>query len=778
MNLGFRYVLLFVTAMGVALSSRAVLPEDNIDRTMVMLSEDMKVLQHNITRDLKLFNDRLTDFHNEVSHLNDICDEAGLVLYTQDERYLYGTLQATQRMREVTRWIYDQGKDIVQLDKELSSVSSRYNKLSAFLEKLKSRDFSPEGRRALISSQAIADSLHTCINNSILKLHDDKASYDALVAKSNALEKYNDEVMSQLHNRIFIIGNETFPDILAHFSSRLDEFIHDLKWRFLTGQSDTDDWNSIEDRMYDLLDIFMYIAIAVGLIFYFITWFKKLFPKWIRDKRAYYALLVGLTVKVLGFFAVQMFMGSSHQIDVILTIESELYLLVLLVTTSITIRLVRKKILKAIVGYLPMFITTFFMIEYREDLVPISTVTFTAPFIFMLAMIVQMAVLIPSRHKLDAIDRRICRGNLIITAICFILTYRGYTILSTMLYLFWIGIVNGVMLVALGKVYLTHRNMANDTITKLTLVKLIYPLVFPSIMILSLLWVAHIYNLTSWFGDLLATPFIDMPDRIGVISVSKVLYIYSLGICVNYILCLVKTLIQQNTDNRQGQVAVAITIGNIIVWLLYVAAVMIILDVNRGGLIAAIGGASVGIGFALKDTFENFFCGMSLMAGRARPGDILEYEGVRGKVLDVGIISTRLETEDGPIMAMPNRQLFEKNFKNMTRNQQVEIRHISFDISADNDMDFVRGIILDSFHGIDGVDDTRKHVVVMRNFGCSILRVELKVWVDTEKYLVAEPAVREAVFKTFRDNGIQAASLLNKIDTDTSSSIMEDNNIL
>lgn len=220
--------------------------------------------------------------------------------------------------------------------------------------------------------------------------------------------------------------------------------------------------------------------------------------------------------------------------------------------------------------------------------------------------------------------------------------------------------------------------------------------------------------------------------------------------------------------------AVWISIGNILIWLLYIIGVIIILAINRAGLIAAIGGASVGIGFALKNTFENFFSGMSLMTGRLRPGDIMEYEGERGKVLDIGILSTRMETEDGPIMTMPNHQLFEKNFKNMTRNHSVELRHIAFDISDCNDPKSVRRIILNSFHGIDGVDDSRRHVVIMRNFGSGVMRVELKVWIDSEKYLAAEPAVREAIFEAFGRNGIKAATFLQHMDSKSSDAIMSD----
>ena len=270
------------------------------------------------------------------------------------------------------------------------------------------------------------------------------------------------------------------------------------------------------------------------------------------------------------------------------------------------------------------------------------------------------------------------------------------------------------------------------------------------------------------------TPFVNMPDKIGVISVAKILYIYGLGVIVNYGLTLVKHVLRRDAANRQGRIAVWISIGNIITWLCYIIAVILILDINKAGLIAAVGGASVGIGFALKDTFENFFSGLTLMTGRLRPGDILEYEGVRGKVLDIGIISTQMETEDGPIMTMPNRQLFEKNFKNMTRNHSVELRHIVFDISENNDPKLVRKIILDSFQNIDGVDENRKHVVIMRNFASGVMRIELKVWIDSEKYLAAEPAVREAIFEAFRRNDIQGATFFQHIDSKGTDSIMTD----
>lgn len=546
-------------------------------------------------------------------------------------------------------------------------------------------------------------------------------------------------------------------------------------WRFFTGQSDSDDWNSREDVLYLYLDINGYVAFFVALCFFLITGIKRLCPRRVRGKRIYYSLVLGLLTVECGIAVIRLFMGTSHQFDVLLMIEGELYLIALSIAASSTVRLNRRQIGCSLISYLPIFCLSFLLLEYREDLVPLSTITFTAPFIFLLTPIGQLLVIGKGFRKLDKYDWRMACANLVAIIAGFIVACVGYSVLATMIFLLWIGIVNGFMILALVKSFIARKHQARTSVQSLTMRLFLYPLAYPAILLMAFSWVAHVYNLTSWFGELLGTPFLDMPDRIGVVSIAKLLYIYTLGVCINYTSVLVKYLLRRNEANRQGQVAVWISVGNIVVWLLYVIAVMIILEINRAGLIAAVGGASVGIGFALKDTFENLFSGISLMTGRLRPGDILEYDGDRGKVLNIGIISTTMETEDGPIMAMPNRKLFEKSFKNMTRNHRVEVRHITFDISAENDPKVIRELILNSFRDIDGVDNSRRHVVIIRNFGSGVMRVELKVWIDSEKYLVTEPAVREAVFETFRVHDIRKATFVEQVEAKGSDSIMTNN---
>lgn len=769
-----RVLILLMAAMCFTLPSWGVLSEYNLEQTLISLSADMEALQHNVRKDIRRFENRQIEFRNEIAHLDEICDETAVMLYSQDERYLYGTLQATQGMKDVIRRIRSQKENLTQLKTDLSIITNRYSELSKFLKGLDTKLSTPRSREALHKSVVIADSLKLSVDSCISSVAEDKTIYRNLVRKADRLESYNNSVISHAQSIMFGKGGEPIWDFLNHFSTRWHEFKDDLVWRFFTGQSDMDDWNSKEDRMYDYMYMKSCISLVLAICFYLLARFIRFCPVWIAKKRIYWTLCFWLLTNVVGLIVILLMMRFAPMLQIIVSLDCELYLLALLILASSTVRLKKSQIWRTLLSYLPMFALTYILIGYRQDLVPISTVTFTAPFFFLLTFLGQIVIMALNMKKLDNTDRKMAWANITVIASYFLFICFGYTILGSLVFLLWIGLVTGILFFELVKTFINKKRLVKNSVAGMTVQLLLYPLAIPLIVFAAISWVAHIYNFSSWFLELMNTPFVNMPDKIGVISIAKILYIYGLGVIVNYGLTLVKHILRRDASNRQGQIAVWISIGNILTWLCYIIAVILILDINKAGLIAAVGGASVGIGFALKDTFENFFSGLTLMTGRLRPGDILEYEGVRGKVLDIGIISTRMETEDGPIMTMPNRQLFEKNFKNMTRNHSVELRHIVFDISENNDPKFVRKIILDSFHGIDGVDDSRKHVVIMRNFGSGVMRVELKVWIDSEKYLATEPAVREAIFEVFRQNNIHAATFFQQVEAQCAYTIMKD----
>lgn len=75
-----------MTAVWFTLPSWGVLSEYNLDQTLISLSSDMAVLQQNVRKDIRRFENRQVEFRNEIEHLDEMCDETAVMLYSPFRR--------------------------------------------------------------------------------------------------------------------------------------------------------------------------------------------------------------------------------------------------------------------------------------------------------------------------------------------------------------------------------------------------------------------------------------------------------------------------------------------------------------------------------------------------------------------------------------------------------------------------------------------------------------------------------------------------------------------
>jgi small conductance mechanosensitive channel len=95
---------------------------------------------------------------------------------------------------------------------------------------------------------------------------------------------------------------------------------------------------------------------------------------------------------------------------------------------------------------------------------------------------------------------------------------------------------------------------------------------------------------------------------------------------------------------------------------IYALAVLIALStigLNILPVIAGIGVAGFIVGFAVKDTLSNLTAGLLLIFYRPfNVGDKINTSGVTGKVKEINIVATVLETEDANIVTVPNSKVW------------------------------------------------------------------------------------------------------------------------
>jgi len=190
-------------------------------------------------------------------------------------------------------------------------------------------------------------------------------------------------------------------------------------------------------------------------------------------------------------------------------------------------------------------------------------------------------------------------------------------------------------------------------------------------------------------------------------------------------------------------------------WFFYIFIVLVTLKVNRSGITLILTGLSTGIGFALKDTLENLFYGISLMAGRVKIGDMIECDGVRGKVTSINYQCTMVETLDGSVMAFLNSQLFNKNFKNITRNHGFELAKISVGVAYGAKINEVRNMIIKRLNTLNCFEKAKGISVLFDNFGESSVDLSITVWIPVATKYSALSTVKEEIYNVLNENGIE-----------------------
>ena len=149
--------------------------------------------------------------------------------------------------------------------------------------------------------------------------------------------------------------------------------------------------------------------------------------------------------------------------------------------------------------------------------------------------------------------------------------------------------------------------------------------------------------------------------------------------------------------------------------------------VNVTPLLASAGIITAAVALASKDTLSNFFGGVSIFVDRPyRLGDyVIMDNGERGKVVDIGIRSTRLLTRDDVLITVPNAIMA----NTMIINQSGQVPRFrvraKIGVGYDSDPEKVETVLLESCKGFSEVILAPGPRVRLRSFGDSALEYEL-----------------------------------------------------
>ncbi|MGP5494828.1 mechanosensitive ion channel domain-containing protein [Psychrobacter celer] len=192
-----------------------------------------------------------------------------------------------------------------------------------------------------------------------------------------------------------------------------------------------------------------------------------------------------------------------------------------------------------------------------------------------------------------------------------------------------------------------------------------------------------------------------------------------------------KNMWQRLTPNPFVAELLAQTIKVIfIIFGLILALSLIGAETVLGTLLGGAGVIGIAVGFAVKDTIENYIASLMLSIRQPfRARDHIVINGQEGIVVRLTSRATILMTLDGNQLRIPNAEVFKGTILNYTKNPE---RRFTFELGVDANDDPLAAIKvgLDTIHQLAFVLDEPKAIAVITNVGDSNIILEFQVWVD------------------------------------------------
>jgi small-conductance mechanosensitive channel len=171
---------------------------------------------------------------------------------------------------------------------------------------------------------------------------------------------------------------------------------------------------------------------------------------------------------------------------------------------------------------------------------------------------------------------------------------------------------------------------------------------------------------------------------------------------------------------------------------IWVGAAMVVfsqLNIDITGILASATIISLVVGMALKETASNLVSGMMMVMDKPfEVGDKVTVMGVTGKVVDVGIMSTKIKTSQDHQVVIPNKSISGKEVINFAKGgpadtpKRVNLR-LNIGVGYDEEPAHVKQMLLDVVRECDYIIDEPPPTALFRDMLDSALLFRLNCWV-------------------------------------------------
>lgn len=167
------------------------------------------------------------------------------------------------------------------------------------------------------------------------------------------------------------------------------------------------------------------------------------------------------------------------------------------------------------------------------------------------------------------------------------------------------------------------------------------------------------------------------------------------------------------------------------------------------------GPKNLSLGFAARDTLSNVISGLFIFWDRPFVvDDLIETNGQYGRVTEITMRSTRVVTNDGRMLAIPNSQIVNSVVASYTNFPNLRVE-VDMTVAVTEDLDRVRELLLGIVQGDDQFMDKPSPAVVTTALNDYNVAIQLRAWLKNEReHIPVRFALRERRFNTLRAAGV------------------------
>lgn len=176
--------------------------------------------------------------------------------------------------------------------------------------------------------------------------------------------------------------------------------------------------------------------------------------------------------------------------------------------------------------------------------------------------------------------------------------------------------------------------------------------------------------------------------------------------------------------------------------------------VDTASFSVILGAMGLAVGMALQGTLGNFASGIMLLIFRPfKIGDVVNAAGVIGKVCEIELFTTVLDTPDNRRIIVPNGAIFGGTIENISHHvtRRCDIA-VGTDYSAD--LDKTRAVLDKAAAGVAERLEDPGHQIVLANLGESCIDWKIRIWCNSSDYWSCKETTMRAVKMALDEAGI------------------------